>query len=167
MIQTLLFEACRRYNLAPQFIFVHKGAILLRAGSSKLSWVIFFFLLPQSFLPKTDASKASFYGIHLVLQWHVGKQMQEEPESIDTAIPLDSCSTENGNHLMFTALPSSTELKWQFSWVGDCFCNLSGNKEMANKDGFFFFPPLKTPCMLRHENTWHHLSSMFNTASCI
>lgn len=71
--------------------------------------------------------------------------------------PLDSCSTENGNHLLFAALPCSRELKWQFSFVADCFCNLSSNKEMTNLGSFYFFFPPKTSWY----EAWNHLAPSF------
>lgn len=50
------------------------------------------------------------------------------------------------SHLMSAALPWSTELKWQLSWVGDCLWKLSGDKEVTNKGIYFiFFSILPTP----------------------
>lgn len=157
MIQTLPFEACRRQNLAPQFIFFHRGTILLRAGSTKLSRVIFFSSCLKVSCQKQTLARQVFVALTCYFSGIWGSKCRESLRALLLQFPLDSCFSENGNHLVFAAVPCSTELKWQSSWVGDCFCNLSDDKEMTKIKALFFFPP-KRPCMLKARK---HLAPSF------
>lgn len=102
----------------------------------------------------------------MALTWYFsviwGSKCRKSLRALIFQFPLNSCSTENVNHLMFAAVPCSTDLKWQFNWVGDCFCNWSGNKEITKVLLFFFIiffllpkPPAcwgrKTPGIIFHQ----------------
>lgn len=113
--------------------------------------------LKASFQNQTLARKV-FMVLTQYFSGHEGQQKQEDPVSVDTPIPTGSCPTQTGNHLMFAALPWSTKLKWHFSWVGDCFWNLPGNKEVTNKGIYTFF--LSSPAPL-HVEAWKHLVPSF------
>lgn len=158
MIQTLPFEACRRQNLAPQFIFFHRGTILLRAGSTKLSRVNFFFSsCLKASCQKQTLARQVFVALTCYFSGIWGSKCRESLRALLFQFPLDSCFTENGNHLVFAAVPCSTELKWQSSWVGDCFCNLSDDKEMTETKALFFLSS-QLPV---YAEAWKHLAPSF------